>query len=251
MLGILGGMGPLATVDFMHKLIRNTSAARDQDHLELFVHSATKIPDRTDFLLGRGPDPLPAMRVALRQLENAGARVVAIPCNTAHHWHPALQAATSAIVLHIVDAVAVELVRGDRRDGPIGVLATDGTLKAGVYQDRLARLGFACLAPGGQDQAEVMRAISLVKAGSVAQGRGVLREQAELLGRAGCRRVVMACTEIPVALEGVRGAGLPFLVDATDALARACVEKCGTVAAVPACNAARPRLRRDDHALSH
>ena len=250
MLGILGGMGPLATVDFMHKLIRNTSAARDQDHLELFVHSATKIPDRTDFLLGRGPDPLPAMRVALRQLENAGARVVAIPCNTAHHWHPVLQAATSAIVLHIVDAVAVELVRGDLRDGPIGVLATDGTLKARVYQDRLARLGFACLAPGGQDQAEVMRAISLVKAGSIAQGRGVLREQAELLGRAGCRRVVMACTEIPVALAGCRGEATPVLLDATDALACACVAACGNGAAVADTWISRPMPNLDDLACS-
>src|SRR3978361_916323 len=87
MLGVLGGMGPMATVDFMGKVVRNTPAARDQEHIPMIVCSAVRIPDRTEAILGRGPDPFPA----LRQLERAGATRIVIPCNTAHHWHGALQ----------------------------------------------------------------------------------------------------------------------------------------------------------------
>lgn len=250
MLGVLGGIGPLATVDFMGKIIRNTRAACDQDHLELFVHSATKVPDRTDFILGRGPDPFPAMCTALQQLERAGATVIAIPCNTAHRWHAALQARTSATVLHIVDAVAGYLMRQGRMNGPVGLLATDGTLQAGVYQDRLARLGYACVVPGEQEQAWVMQAISLVKAGDITGGGIILHRQAEALGRAGCRQVIMACTEIPVALAGYRGQATPVLLDATDALACACVAACGTGAAAAGAWAPRPVPRLDDLARS-
>lgn len=250
MLSVLGGMGPLATVDFMGKIIRNTRAACDQDHLELFVHSATKIPDRTDFILGRGPDPFPAMCIALQQLERAGATVIAIPCNTAHRWHAALQARTSATVLHIVDAVAECLIRRGRTGGPVGLLATDGTLRAGVYQDRLARLGFDCVMPGGLEQARVMQAISLVKAGDITGGGIILHHQAEALWKAGCRQVVMACTEIPVALAGCRGEAMPVLLDATNALACACVAACGNKAAVAGTWTPRPMPNPDDLARS-
>lgn len=232
MLGVLGGMGPLATVDFMGKIIRNTRAVRDQDHLELFVHSATSIPDRTDFILGQGPDPFPAMCVALQQLERAGATVMAIPCNTAHRWHAALQGQTSATVLHIVDATAEHLVRQDRPASPIGLLATDGTLLASVYQTRLARLGFTCVVPEDRDQTQVMQAISHVKAGDVAEGGVILRRQVEGLTKAGCRQIIMACTEIPIALEAFQGQVAALLLDATDALARACVKACGRDVAV-------------------
>jgi len=94
MLGVLGGMGPMATVDFLKKLVEATPAARDQDHLGVMVAQAPGIPDRTGAILGEGPDPLPAMTIALRRLEAAGATRIAIPCNTAHHWHGALQALT-------------------------------------------------------------------------------------------------------------------------------------------------------------
>ena len=111
MLGVLGGMGPMATVDFLAKLVRATPAGRDQDHIPTLVCSAVDIPDRADAILGAGPDPLPAMRAALVRLEAGGATRIAIPCNTAHHWHAALQAGTSLPILHIVDAVAETLAR--------------------------------------------------------------------------------------------------------------------------------------------
>lgn len=228
MLGVLGGMGPMATVDFLAKLVRATPAERDQDHIPTLVCSAAGIPDRVDAILGTGPDPLPAMRAALARLEAGGATRIAIACNTAHHWHAALQAETALPILHIVDAVAETLARtgsGDR----IGLLATEGTLRTRLYPERLARHGFSCLNPDPDGQSAVADAIRLVKADRVAEARPILEAQVRALAQAGCDRVVMACTEIPIALAGSDLAAVT--VDATEALARACVSACRADAA--------------------
>ena len=223
MLGVLGGMGPMATVDFMSKVIQNTPARSDQEHIPMLVCSAANIPDRSEAILGRGPDPLPAMRKALSRLERAGVTCIAIPCNTAHYWHAALQAQTSIPILHIVDAVADLLPGKGLQGGQVGLLATTGTVEAGLYQKRLAERGFTCTIPDPADQAEVMRAIRLVKVGRAAQATPILLRQAEALVAAGCRQIVIGCTEIPVALASVDDELRPLLVDATEALARACL----------------------------
>jgi len=223
----------MATVDFMGKVVQNTPATCDQEHIQMVACSAANIPDRTAAILGQGADPFPALRSTLRRLEAAGATCIAIPCNTAHHWHAALQAETPVRILHIVDAVADMLTRKGIEGGCIGVLATSGTVKAGIYQKRLALRGFSCRASDPAGQAEVMRAIRLVKAGQLAEATAILRMQAEALVAAGCRHVVMACTEIPVALASVEDGLRSALVDATDALARACVEACREKIAVP------------------
>lgn len=233
MLGILGGMGPMATVDFMRKLVENTPADRDQDHLDVVARSAAAIPDRTDFILGGQLDPYPAMLSALRDLEAAGANVVAMPCNTAHRWHARLQASTELPILHIVDAVVAVLARQNVRQGRIGALATSGTVAARVYQDRLEGLGFQCAIPDQAGQGAVTAAIRLVKAGNAAVAALPLLDQAQALRDAGCTRVVMACTEIPVALAQLPGGMPEWLLDATDALARAAVWACQSRQSMP------------------
>jgi aspartate racemase len=226
MLGVLGGMGPMATVDFMRKLTENTEAVRDQDHLPVFIYSATHVPDRTAFILGQEADPFPDLRAALALLEAAGADVIAIPCNTAHYWHAALQAETRVRILHIVDGVAAELARRGAEGETVALLATDGTVKTGLYQNRLAARGFSCIVPDPAHQEAVMRGIYLVKAGRMAEAEGVLQGEAEALRRAGCRQIVMGCTEIPLALEGSEADLRSSLVDATEALARLAIEAC-------------------------
>jgi hypothetical protein len=105
MLGVLGGMGPAATTDWMAKLVRATPAQRDQDHIPLLLYSDAQTPDRTEAILSGGSDPAPAMLDGVRRLEAGGAQVIAIPCNTAHHWHGMLQRSTRVPILHIVDGV--------------------------------------------------------------------------------------------------------------------------------------------------
>jgi aspartate racemase len=113
-LGVLGGMGPLASAHFMVRLTELTPAARDQDHIPAVLWSDPRVPDRTEARLAGGADPLPALLRGLRGLEEAGCGAIAIPCNTAHGWHAAMQAATPLPILHIVDAAAAELRRPAR-----------------------------------------------------------------------------------------------------------------------------------------
>jgi len=238
MLGVLGGMGPMATVDFMGKVIRNTPASCDQDHIEMVVCSATGVPDRTAAILDHGHDPFPAMLDALRRLERSGATCIAIPCNTAHYWHGALQAETAVPILHIVDAAADTLAQRGIEGATVGLLATDGTVHAGVYQRQLAERGYSCVTPEAEAQADIMRAIRLVKAGNIAEAVAILGREAAALVDRGCAQIAMACTEIPVALSDVETDLRAYLLDPTDALARACVEACLASTKRPRCRAA-------------
>jgi aspartate racemase len=222
-LGVLGGMGPLASAEFMRRLTLLTPAARDQDHIPAMLWSDPRVPDRTAARIAGGEDPLPALLRGIRGLEAAGAGAIAIPCNTAHGWFDGMQAATKLPILHIVDAAAAELRRLGVPGGTIGVMGTAGTLAMRLYQDRLERQGWRCLVP---DAAEMERLVSpgiaLVKANDVAAAHAPLAEAARNLAASGAAAVVLGCTEIPLGIAA--GPQLPFPVcDTIDALARAAI----------------------------
>lgn len=222
-IGVLGGMGPMATVDFMRKVILLTPVSRDQDHLPLIAYSVPQVPDRSAAIVEGTESPLPAMIQGLRTLVAAGAECIAIPCNTAHHWYDDLARESSVPVLHIVDATVAAMERLGVDDGPVGLLATAGTLNAGIYQARLASRGYECMLPDDGDmETLVTPGIGLVKAGRTAPAEELLRAAADnLLGR-GAGAVILGCTEIPVALKDSGASGGRY-VDATRALAEACV----------------------------
>ncbi len=221
MLGVLGGMGPLASAQFMLRLTQLTPAERDQDHVPAVLWSDPRVPDRTAARLSDGEDPLPALLRGIRGLEAAGCGAIAIPCNTAHGWFEQMQAATRLPILHIVDAAADELAGQGLAEGPVGIMGTAGTLAMRLYQQRLDQRGYSCLVP---DEAMMQRlvtpAIALVKANRVAEAYAPLAEVAGMLIRRGARAVVLGCTEIPLGIAA--GPALPFpVVDTIDALARA------------------------------
>ncbi len=222
MIGILGGMGPLATVDFLSKLVQRTPASCDQDHVPVVVYSVPQIPDRSASILRGGESPLPAMRAGIRTLERAGAGAIAIACNTAHFWYDDLARECRVPLLHIADCACAAL---GSEVAKVGLIATTGTLAAGFYQQRLALRACACLT-NAQDEfdAWVTPGIGLVKAGKL-QGAGALLQQAvaALLER-GAQRVILACTEIPPALECVAAPQLQQCIDATATLADACIQ---------------------------
>ena len=185
LLGVLGGMGPLASAEFMRRLTLLTPAERDQDHVPAVLWSDPRVPDRTAARLGTGADPLPALLRGIRGLEAAGCGAIAIPCNTAHGWFDAMQAATPLPILHIVDAAADELARLGLPGGAIGVMGTAGTLAMRLYQDRLAARGYACLVPPEAEMtALVTPGIEAVKANRVADGYAPLAEAAGTSWRA-------------------------------------------------------------------
>jgi len=221
MIGILGGMGPLATVDFLRKLVERTPAACDQEHVPLVVYSVPQIPGRVAAILAGGESPLPAMQAGVRMLERAGAKAIAIACNTAHHWHEELARDCSVPLLHIADCACAAL---GNEVVQVGVLGTAGTLAAGFYQRRLAARGFTCLI-SRQDEIDnwVVPGIALVKAGDVRGGGALLQQALAALFERGAQRVILACTETPPALEAIAAPELPRCVDATAALADACI----------------------------
>ena len=157
-IGILGGMGPLATADLFRKIVTLTDAARDNDHIRIYIDDNATIPDRTAAILEGGPSPLPAMTDSLRKLESCGADCLVMPCNTAHYFLPQLQSLTKVPFLSMLQATAAAC-RDQFPDAVAGVLATRGTLKAGLYQQALEDAGVPFLIPEEEEQDALMRVI--------------------------------------------------------------------------------------------
>ena len=213
-IGVLGGMGPLATADFLAKLVYATPATRDQDHFPVSVDSTPQIPDRVAALEGRGADPLPALVAAARRLEASGCALIAMPCNTAHLWHARLAERLSVPLLHMVDAVNGEL--GAAR--LVGILGTTATLRHGLYQRHPGSARAWLLPDESEMNSLVMPGIAAVKCGDLVAGRRLLRSAARKLACRGAEAIVLACTEVPLVLAADE---VPVrLVDATFALAR-------------------------------
>lgn len=224
-LGVLGGMGPLATADFLRKLTEATPAQSDQEHIPTIVYSVPQIPDRSSAILGTGPSPLPALTEGARFLAENGAKAIAIPCNTAHFWHDALIDEVGVPIIHIVDAVYDMLPHDTGKREPIvGLLATAGTIRSRVYQKRLDRYGIHCLVPSDDVlETSIMPGIAAVKAGHITTARGLLEQATMQVLEQGADVVVMACTEIPLALAKASADLRRQLIDATSALAARCV----------------------------
>lgn len=218
-IGILGGMGPLASAEFVVKLVQATPAACDQEHFPTTLDSSPQIPDRPTAIFRGGPDPLPGITEVIRRLEAAGCALITMPCNTVHYWYDAMTALTSLPIVHIADAVAAslkEVAPGAKR---VGVLAAAVLTKLGIYSQRL-----------GDDQWEwvyasdelldtvVLPGIAAVKAGDLPQARSLFLRAAQEFVAQGVDAIVLACTEIPVVL-GQADIPVP-VVDSTEALAR-------------------------------
>lgn len=223
-LGVLGGMGPLATVDFFHKIVEETRVNVDQQHIPVIIDSVPHIPCRVAAILSGGESPFPHMLAGLQRLEKAGAECAVIACNTAHFWYDELAAASGMPMLHIVDAVAEELTRHDAMQKPVGLLATEATLSAGIYQKRLADRKADFLLLSSDERAElVLPAIAMVKQHKLEPAGRLLERAIALLQQRGAGACVLACTELPVALAAVHSPLLPQSIDASRALARASV----------------------------
>lgn len=223
--GVLGGMGPLATTDFLRKLIEQTPAQSDQEHIPVLVYSLPQIPDRSAAMAGLGPSPAPMMEQGIGTLVGAGAGCIVITCNTAHAWYEEVAPSAGVPVLHIADSVMDWIGRTGAPGRRIGLLATQATVDAGFYQSRFGQRGYDCLAvPEELYQRWVWAGISAVKAGNPQRGGALLSQAGEWLISEGADVLLLACTEIPVALQAVRSPLLGRSIDATRALAQACVD---------------------------
>ena len=224
-LGVLGGMGPLATVDFLRKLIEETPAARDEDHLPVIAWSVPQIPDRPAAITGDGESPLPALLAGVRTLKAAGAVALAIPCNTAHYWYDDMVRAGGLPIIHIADAALAELESRHIAGKTVGLIATKGTLAAGFFQERLAAHGYQHVTNTDSEIEEfVLPAIVHVKRNELEAAGALLTTAVDKVIAGGAHGIILACTETPVVLDRLPLQLSAQCVDATRALAQACVK---------------------------
>lgn len=224
MLGVLGGMGPLAAADFLAKLAAETPAGCDQEHIPYVAWGVPQIPERPAAILRNGPSPLPEMLRGIAALKQAGATAVAIACNTAHYWYDDMVRQGGLPILHIADAVCDTLAAGGITHGTVGLLGTDGTVAAGFFQQRFTARGLESITSTRDEQDRlVLPAIAAVKANDLHRANALATEAVARLLDRGAQAVVLACTETPVAIDFAPGDIGNRCIDATRALARACV----------------------------
>lgn len=201
-IGILGGMGPEATAGLYQMIIRATPVEKDQDHFRVIIDSNSKIPDRTPAVLGKGEDPLPTMLETGRNLQKAGADFIIIPCNTAHFFYDQLQAELNIPVLHMIRLSADYLRNSYPNVSKVGLLASDGTLKSGLYNESYEKEKIEILVPSHESQKQVMAAIyDDIKRGNLGSGKVKLSLATEELIEAGAEAIICGCTEVSLVLH--------------------------------------------------
>lgn len=223
-LGVIGGLGPVATAYFYELVSRMTDASSDQEHIEVDIISRPSIPDRTDFILGRSTDsPLPYMIEAGKALERLGADCIAIPCITAHYFHEELSDNIKLPIIHII----CETVQYLRNHGvkQAGIMATEGTVESNLFQEELLRWGINPVIPSKQCQEKVTSLIyKNVKAGQPVNMEQFAEVMDELV-RNGAETIILGCTELSL-IKRDEDIGSGF-IDALEVLAMCSIVNCG------------------------
>ena len=192
MIGILGGMGPQATVDALDKLIKHTDAQCDQEHIPTITVSIPDIADRTTAIQNNSDAPLLKMVEYIKILERTPVTCVIIPCNTAHYWLPQLQRKTRLPIISIVDATVAAI-----KTDSVCILGTTGTLETNLYQTACYKKGIAYTTPSAVLQKQIMQSIYAYKAGRVQQAK---QQMKAVLHQLNAKQYILACTEIPLIL---------------------------------------------------
>ncbi len=228
-LGILGGVGPLASVYFADLVVNMTAANTDQEHIPLILYNDNSIPDRTAYILGRSDiDPVPRIVEDIKKLADFGSDYIVVTCNTAHCFYERFSNCTDVKVVNMIEEALNATLSAHPSAKKIGVLATDGTVQSGVYSKAIEARGLTCLTPGKDGQSAVMSLIyEQVKAGKEADLRQFLRVIDEMR-HMGCDVIILGCTELSV-INKQHSLSLHSgdIIDAMEALAKTCITLCG------------------------
>jgi aspartate racemase len=227
-IGILGGMGPAATVDLFTKIVEGTKVKRDQDHLRVLIDNNPKIPDRTLAIQGKASTPLTEMVRSAKILENAGADFIVIPCVTAHYYYDSLQKRIKIPILHVVEETMKYIEKKMKGMGRIGLIATEGTIHTGLFQKAFSNNAMELILPTPEVQRKWVTEAIYGKRGIKAVGpsehsKRFIREASESLIKQGAQAIIAGCTEVPLVLKG---GDLPIpVIDPISVLASAAVGK--------------------------
>lgn len=224
LLGILGGLGPMATVYFYEMLTAHTAAMRDQDHIDMIISSKSTTPDRTAYILGNSDEnPLDVMVEEAKKLEQYGADLLVMPCNTAHYFFDRINESVNIPMLNIID----ETVEFCRKRGykKAGIMATDGTLQTNTYQMKFEEKGLCYAVPDASAQRAVMEIIYDV----VKKGREInhssFEDVANQLWDSGCDCIILGCTELSLVKKN--SCLSKRYVDSMEVLAYSTIKACG------------------------
>jgi aspartate racemase len=221
--GVIGGMGPAATIDFMAKVLTCSQAARgpgtpEQEDIRLLVDSNPAVPDRNAAIAGTGTSPGPYLAAMARGLERAGADFLVMPCNAAHAFADHVVAATRLPFVHLVKETARAVQQRFPGIRKVGVLAVAGTADACLYEDAFAPYAIEALVPEGEERRRFMDSVWAVKAGDLKEEtHRTMHRSARMLLDRGAELIVAGCTEVPLVVTA-SSLDAPFL-DATALLA--------------------------------
>ena len=223
-LGIFGGMGPAASAEFVSRLVAQTPATCDQEHIPFVLWNNPQIPDRSTSLRNNDNRPLPFLLEGIQILKAARCDLIVIPCNTAHFWYDDMVRLKVPIV-HIVDSVADALRDAGVAAGTIGVMGTQATVELGLYQYKLNKAGWTCIVPTKEEMDTLVQpAIDLVKAGDMIKSHAMLMSVVDSLIARGATAVVLGCTEIPLAVRESQQGNIP-LINSIDSLVKSAINK--------------------------
>jgi len=205
-IGILGGMGPEATIDLFTKIVKGTKVKKDQDHLRILIDNNPKIPDRTLAIQGKGPSPLRQLVRSVKSLENAGADFIVIPCVTVHHFFEPLRKRIKIPILHLVEETVNCVQTRLKGISKIGLLATTGTIQTGLFQKYFSHTGIELVFPTPEIQKRwVMEAIygkkGIKAVGPSENSKRLITEASQKLIDEGAQAIIAGCTEVPLVLK--------------------------------------------------
>lgn len=199
-IGIVGGMGPLASCDLYRKIIMNTKASRDSDHIHVIVDSNTKIPDRTDAILYHGKSPLPMLIESARKLEQMGAEIIIIACNTSHFFIDEIRECVHCEVISIIEAVYEEVKRKELQS--ISLFATEGTAKTGIYQSVFKEGNLKLRVSNDEEQKIITDLIyNGIKKGNYEYDGAAFQNLIIKQSLEGEQAFILGCTELPIAVS--------------------------------------------------
>ena len=213
-IGIIGGMGPAATSDVFYRILQLTSVKDDQDHIHIIIDNNPKIPDRSQAISGKGESPVPALIESGKMLERAKADFIIIPCNTAHFFYDELKKHLSIPIVHMIREVAKKIHKEFSNVRKVGLLSTQGTIKAGLYQKELGDLGIEVIRPDERVQDMVTEAIfgvKGIKCGCLeGKSKKLIYDAIDNLILNGAELIIGGCTEIPLVID-FKTVALPFI----------------------------------------
>lgn len=228
LVGVLGGMGPMATVDFFEKVVKLTPVTTDQEHIPMIIYNNPQIPSRIDAILENKTSPKDELVRSAKYLESIGAKVIVIPCNTAHLWYDDIKSAVDIEVLHIVEVAADYIeARPNLANKEIMLFATAATAKMNLYQSIFKTRGVELKKPTAAEQQIIAEAIDMVKAGRLEDNPCLpaLKKIMDYYYEQGIASFVAGCTEVPILFRYLDGAFAK--IDPTWTLARKIVEMAG------------------------